>query len=152
MSSFVFVLFSLFSGIPEEIDVPALKGLTIDQLQKIVPIKKPENPNWEVGVLIDVKNWRGWPKTTFSFNGKGRLSSVTFYLPKPMSSDKAEALAVSKLGLTLPPANRVVAPILLAYRNLGSPIRTVNFICETQPGNNNAIETIGVFFSIRWSE
>lgn len=147
-----FLLFLLLPSTSESIDVLALRGLTVEQLQEIVPVKQPQNPNWEAGESIDVHDWRGWKKVTFSFNGKGRLSSITFSLERPLSPERAEALAISKMGLSLPGAKRVVAPVLISYRNLRGPVRTVNFSNETELGNLKRIEMISVFYAIGWSE
>ena len=144
------IIFSLLSpaillaqSSKDKIDLVALKGKTRAQLKAIFP-----------GADTTVSDWRGWKTVYLFFNGKGKLSSLTFYPATQIPESEAEKIVTETFGITLDKSKYIKAPAVHAYRDMTGPIRTVNYLPERPMPNqpNFLVNEISIFYNIGYNE
>jgi hypothetical protein len=131
-----------------ELDVPGLYGKRQSELIEVFPGLPPT----DAGSSAKIEDWNGWKAVYVSFNGAGRLASISFTPESPLPESEAKRMVQEQFKVSLPRSYEKRAPALVAYRDMRGTIKTVNFSFVDWRTRDHRISEIGIFFNIGWNE
>lgn len=131
-----------------KVNIPALFGKRHSSLTSVFP----GLPTTDAGSSAKIVGWDGWKAVYLSFNGAGRLASVSFTPIEPLSEFESKRIVQETYGVSLPSTYEKRAPALVAYRDMSGTIKTVNFSFVDWKTRDHRIGEIEIFFNIGWNE